>query len=227
MNRPYIVCHMMTSVDGRIDCEMTSKLVGVDKYYTILDSLNTPSTLSGRVTAELELALPGKFESKNSKAYAKEGFSKKQEANGYEIIVDTKGTLLWEDDTENVKPHLIIMSEKVSEEYIKYLDSINVSWIVCGKEKVDLKRAMEILKKEFNVERMAVVGGGNINAGFLAQDLIDEISIVIGLGIDGRKNMTSVFDGLPMDQEIIPLQLKVVTKYDDGTLWIRYITENN
>lgn len=86
---------------------------------------------------------------------------------------------------------------------------------------------MEILKKEFNVERMAVVGGENINAGFLSQGVIDEISIVIGLGIDGRKNMTSVFDGLPMEQEIIPLQLKDVTKYDDGTLWIRYITENN
>ena len=56
---------------------MTSKLVGVDKYYTTLDSLNTPSTLSGRVNAELELALPGKFKSKNSKAYAKERFSKK------------------------------------------------------------------------------------------------------------------------------------------------------
>lgn len=56
---------------------MTSKLVGVDKYYTTLDSLNTPSILSGRVTAELELALPGKFEIKNSKAYSKEGFPKK------------------------------------------------------------------------------------------------------------------------------------------------------
>ncbi len=47
--------------------------------------------------------------------------------------------------------------------------------------------------------------------------------------VDGRIDceMTSKFDGLPMDQEIIPLQLKDVTKYDDGTLWIRYITENN
>ena len=26
MNKPYIVCHMMTSVDGRIDCAMTEHL---------------------------------------------------------------------------------------------------------------------------------------------------------------------------------------------------------
>ena len=29
MKKPYIVCHMMTSVDGRIDCAMTENLPGV------------------------------------------------------------------------------------------------------------------------------------------------------------------------------------------------------
>ena len=33
MNKPYIVCHMMTSVDGRIDCTMTEHLPGVQEYY--------------------------------------------------------------------------------------------------------------------------------------------------------------------------------------------------
>ena len=26
--KPYIICHMMTSVDGRIDCGMTAQLDG-------------------------------------------------------------------------------------------------------------------------------------------------------------------------------------------------------
>lgn len=26
MKKPYIICHMMTSVDGRIDCNMTEHL---------------------------------------------------------------------------------------------------------------------------------------------------------------------------------------------------------
>ena len=33
MNKPYIVCHMMASVDGRIDCAMTEQLPGVQEYY--------------------------------------------------------------------------------------------------------------------------------------------------------------------------------------------------
>ena len=39
MNRPYIICHMMTSVDGRIDCAMTEHLPGVQEHYDTLDAL--------------------------------------------------------------------------------------------------------------------------------------------------------------------------------------------
>ena len=56
MNRPHIICHMMTAVDGRIDCGMTAKLEGVKEYYETLHALNTPTSLSGRVTAQLEMA---------------------------------------------------------------------------------------------------------------------------------------------------------------------------
>lgn len=40
------------------------------------------------------------------------------------------------------------------------------SWIACGKERVDLARACEILASAFGVERMAMVGGGHINTAF-------------------------------------------------------------
>ena len=53
MKKPYIICHMMTSLDGRIDCAMTSQLPGVSDYYETLDALDIPTTVSGRVTAEL------------------------------------------------------------------------------------------------------------------------------------------------------------------------------
>ena len=54
MNKPYIVCHMMTSVDGRIDCAMTEHLPGVQEYYDTLNALDAPTRISGRVTAELK-----------------------------------------------------------------------------------------------------------------------------------------------------------------------------
>lgn len=221
-NRPYIICHMMTSVDGRIDCAMTEQLSGVSDYYRTLDELNVPTTVSGRVTAELEMANPGVFEAENNAAYGKEGFSKAADATGYEIVVDTHGKLLWPDASGMNKPYLIITSEDVAKEYLEYLDSNHISWIATGKDKVNLPRAMEILFSEFGVERVGVVGGPAINTAFLNEQLLDEISILIGAGIDGRMQMPSVFDGRDMDYPLTQLKLTDVQRCDSGAVWIRY-----
>ncbi len=53
MKRPYIMVHMMTSLDGRIDCPVMAQISG-DEYYEALDELGKCSKLSGRVTAALE-----------------------------------------------------------------------------------------------------------------------------------------------------------------------------
>ncbi len=222
MNKPYIVCHMMTSVDGRIDCAMTEHLPGVEEYYQTLDSFETPTHLSGRVTAEFEMALPGKFVSELKAHLGREEYSKKMDSSSYEIVVDTKGSLLWPDQKEETNPLLIITSEDVSPEYLDYLDAKSVSWIATGKGKIDLNRACEILSNEFSVKRMAVVGGGKINAAFLEAGLLDEVSILIGAGIDGRKGMGSVFDGLVSNKEVTQLKLESVQSFESGAIWIKY-----
>lgn len=222
MKKPYIICHMMTSVDGRIDCAMTEHLPGVQEYYDTLDELGAPSRVSGRVTAQLEMALAGEFKSEKNEPIGKEAFSKTVDAQGYEIVMDTNGTLLWEDDADSDRPLLIVTSQKVSGEYLEYLNSRHISWIACGKNKIDLVRVCEILSEQFGVERMAVVGGGHINAGFLAAGLLDEVSVLIGAGIDGRGGMAAVFDGLPMEREVTQLKLTDVKSYESGAVWIRY-----
>ena len=50
--RPYIVCHMMQSVDGRIACDMVDKISG-DEYYDALDALDCPSRVEGRYSYQL------------------------------------------------------------------------------------------------------------------------------------------------------------------------------
>lgn len=203
MTKPYIICHMMTSIDGRIDCDMTAQLQGTQEYYSTLKAIETPTTLSGRVTAQLELAQTGKFESKTNEPLNKESFNKKNDAAGYEVIVDTKGVLLWDEDYNYSKPHIIITSEQVKKDYLDYLDSKQISWIATGKIQIDLARAVEILVEQFNVERMAIVGGGHIDGSFLDADLTDEISLLIGPGVDGRQGMPAVFDGRPQNRKQI------------------------
>lgn len=137
-------------------------------------------------------------------------------------MADTNGTLLWKDAALDGAPLLILTSERASNEYLAYLDEKGISWIACGKDKIDLARACEILAAEFGVKRMAVVGGPTINAGFLAAGLLDEISLLIGPGVDGRGGMPGVFDGLPEDKKPTALTLQSVSSYDDGAVWLRY-----
>lgn len=227
MNKPYIICYMMTSVDGRIDCDMVGQLAGVENYYPLLDELGLQSAVSGKITAKLELAEPGEFKSESITTVGRETVSKKTDSrSGYNIVVDTKGTLLWKSDDQYEKPHIILTSEQVSTEYLSYLDEKNISYVVTGKERIDLARAAEILKETFGIERLGVVGGPAINTAFLDAGLLDEVIVLIGAGIDGRASYPPVFNRNDnRKKEPTPLELVDVKKYSSGAVFIRYKTK--
>ncbi len=222
MNKPYITCYMMTSVDGRIDCEMTGNLPGVEEYYPLLSELNFDACISGRVTAELEIAEKGKFASKTHTPVLCETVSNKAVAGEkLEVITDTKGTLLWKCNAEYDEHVLIITSEKVSKEYLAYLDEKGISYIVTGTERIDLVRAMEILVDDFGVKNAGVVGGAAINTAFLDTGLLNEVIILIGAGIDGRAAFPPVFNRAE-NKAVTPLKLVDAKAYDSGAVCIRY-----
>ena len=117
-----------------------------------------------------------------------------------------------------------MLSENAPAEYLNYLRDRNISYIVAGKERIDLNRAMEIFGDEFGVKRLAVVGGGKINGGFLSAGLIDELSLLLAPGIDGRTSQPALFDGIADRPGFLParLALKSVETIADGVLWIKY-----
>lgn len=221
--RPYIICHMVASIDGRIDCSMVDKISG-DEYYSTLESLDCPTCIEGKVTTEHYHALPGHYQPKNTTPVGKETWHKAIDSEAYQLCPDTLGSLLW--DAEHTEPMLILLSEQAPEEYLDYLKELGFSYIVTGQKSIDLNRAMEILNKEFGVERLAVLGGGKINGSFLEAGLIDEISLLLAPGIDGRSGQPALFDGISDSASYKPysLKLKSVETVGEGVLWIRYIT---
>ena len=58
--KPFVVCHMMASLDGRIDCAMTEYL-GSKTYYAVLDELACDTMVEGKTTAVMHYAEPGVF----------------------------------------------------------------------------------------------------------------------------------------------------------------------
>lgn len=121
----------------------------------------------------------------------------------------------------------IEVSERASSQYLDYLRGLGISYIATGKEQIDLQRAMEILHDSFGVERVAVVGGGRINGGFLAIGLIDEVSAMIAPGIDGRLGQPTLFDGIRDRDGYRPDSLRFtgVSTFPNGAIWSRYIVE--
>ena len=227
MNKPYIVCYMMTSVDGRIDCDMVGQLAGVEDYYPLLEELGLQSAVSGKTTAKLELAEAGAFQCGNDSPLGKETVSKKTDSsNGYTIVLDTKGTLLWKHDSEYEKPHILLLSQLVSQEYLTYLDEKNISYIVSGEDQIDIAAACEVLKETFGIDRLGIVGGSANNTVFLDAGLLDEVILLIGAGIDGRASFPPVFNREDNgNNKPTPLTLVEAKTYDSGAVLIRYKTK--
>lgn len=65
---------------------------------------------------------------------------------------------------------------------------------------------------------MVIVRRPTTNTAFLEAGLLKEISLLMGCGIDGRDRMSAVFDGLPMEHDVIPLQLESVGKFQSGAV---------
>ena len=222
--KPYIFVHMMTSVDGRIDCPMVGQL-STDEYYIALEKFGLCSKLSGRVTAALEcsalkeeITIPS-----GENAIREESVHVARLSDEYTIITDTCGKLRWASGEADGHPLLCITSEKVTEEYLEHLREQSISWIATGQDHIDLPRAMDILGGQFGIKQLAVVGGGHICGGFLEAGLVDEISIMVAPGIDGRQGQTAVFDGIT-DRGCNPyrLKLKSVEQWDTDIVWLRY-----
>ena len=222
--KPYIISHMMMSVDGRIDCSMVAQISG-EEYYTALDSFGKSSKLSGRVTAALECpAVAEESAAATGDVIGIESVNIAAESDEYTIVVDTHGRLQMTSGEADGHPLLVVMSEDVTEEHLAQLRANRVSWIATGHGYIDLGRAVEILGERFGVKLLIIVGGGNINGGFLEAGLIDEVSVMIAPGIDGRKDMTAVFDGCTWPGDApYKLRLKSVGQVaGTETVWMRY-----
>lgn len=222
MDKPYIICHMMASLDGRIDCSMTEKIDDTNNYYDALEAIRTPSHLSGKTTMKMHNAKEGVFKPVCKISIGKDSFKKMMAASAYTLSVDTKGELLWNSCIVENLPLICIVSQQASVEYLQYLESMGISWIVAGENHIDLPKAMKVLRREFGIERMAVVGGGHINGAFLAAGLVDEISMMFAPAVDGRAGFVASFDGIDVSSEPFMLKLKSVQQLENGTIWVRY-----
>jgi riboflavin biosynthesis pyrimidine reductase len=217
---------MASTVDGRIIAENWGD--DLDKFGSVYEdchgTFESQAWLVGRVTMEKDFSerkKPGLV--KSSKHIDRKAFVADKNATSYEIAVDPKGKLGWE--ANNIQgDHVIeILSESVSDEYLHYLTSKKISYILAGKNGIDFKTAFQRLAEDFKIRTIMLEGGGHVNGSVLSQGLVDELSLLILPLADGTKSSATIFEiDNVVRKAATKLKLKDVQKLESDIIWLKY-----
>lgn len=240
MNRPYIFCHMLTSLDGKImgsymdtpEGEQAGEVFyniafGNDPYY------KHQGWLSGRVTTDDNFTFYEKPELEENAAPVPEGdFVAQPDGDMYYVSVDPSGKLGWKESTltyEDTKAHVLeVLTGKASNAYKAFLRRLGISYIIAGEETLDHALAVEKLKELFGIETLMLGGGGVLNWSFIQAGLCDEISVVVAAAADGSSETPALFsarEGLS-DAQAVGFSQESAEVKDGGSVWLRYRVKN-
>ena len=221
--RPHIICHMLSSVDGKIDGASLRTVSVQGDYEASGAKLEGDAWICGRTTMQQHFAEDEPFMSTSNRPAGPQPVHVARKAKSYAISVDTTGKLRWSGGDLDGDHLICVVSECASEDYLSMLGEKGISYVVAGESSVDLIKAVNLLGEHFGIRRLLLEGGGHINGAFLQADLVDEVSLLLVPGIDGRHEIPAVFDGVsPARKVAVPLKLKSVDRREKDTLWIRY-----
>ncbi len=229
--KPYVICHMNSSIDGRIWHSRwrpsANRMPGL--FERIHEELGNGSWLIGRVTGS-EYAKGTAYPDQTHETFPREPWFARRDASAYGIALDAEGKIVWGRSDIGGDPIVAILTEKVSDTHLAGLRSEGVSYIFAGKEKLDLALALHILNRELGIERLLLEGGGKMNGSFLRAGLIDEISLTISPAIDGARGGPHVYDSNDDETEarapIEAMTLESCQVLEGGAVWLRYKLKN-
>lgn len=164
--RPYIVCHMAMSIDGKV----TGKFLFTEEcataneeYYRINREFQADAFACGSVT--MEGSFTGGFKPDLSVykrvSIPREDYVADETATYYAVSFDRTGRVGWtqsriyDEDPGYDNAHIVeVLCETVSHAYLAYLRDIGVSYIFAGKEAMNVTFAVEKLYKLFGIKKL-------------------------------------------------------------------------
>lgn len=232
MNRPYITCHILSSIDGKITGEFmksTTTKEYAKHYAKIRDSFQADAWAYGSRTT-MEFLANQNLQLKQQVSPVPTGdFVAENNAKMYYVSLDTEGRIPWESGTFRKKgrpdSHVIeIVLESTPKEYLAHLRAISASYVIAGKDSLDCELAMEKLYQLFNIKKILICGGGGINWTFLKQGCMDELSLVVAPIVDGGNKSISIFEQTSINEsnEEMDFSIKKCDPINEKGLWLLY-----
>lgn len=235
MKQPFVVCHMLTSLDGKIDGAFfgTPEAVSALKAYSDLRVFyGCQATLYGTTTmlgGYADGKVVGLTAVKNPPMRKDWVNPAKKDMGNFIVSVDPKGELAFSSHSLAKKgrpaAHVIeVLTEQAAPEYLAYLQDLGISYLFAGEKILNCSLLLEKLYTSFGIERLMVAGGGVMNWSFLQEGLIDELSLVIAPVADGSTTAVSCFEKANFMPSHAPVafRLKEAKPMDGNALWLRY-----
>jgi 2,5-diamino-6-(ribosylamino)-4(3H)-pyrimidinone 5'-phosphate reductase len=220
--RPYVICHMLPSIDGRIVIRDWNLNNATREYERTAATFNADAWIIGRISMEPYAGKTRVPTRRNRQPIPREDFIAEHDASSYAIAIDPSGKLTWRASDIDGEHVITILTESVSDDYLAFLQSKGVSYLFGGKSRIDLPAVLRKLRTHFKIKTLLLEGGGKINGSFLAADLIDELSILVGPVADGSIGTPSLFDVEDRRAPVRKLKLLSVEKRPGDIVWLRY-----
>ncbi|MBQ4153020.1 MAG: dihydrofolate reductase family protein [Oscillospiraceae bacterium] len=210
MNRPYIICHMVTSIDGKVTGDFLfqpESAQATDIYYRLNRELKSNGFICGRVT--MEESFTGGFYPDLSKYKPVRALGGKKDfvvdhlSGFYAVAFDTHGKLGWKsnriidpdgDPGYDGAQIIEVLSEDVDERYLGYLEALGIPYIFAGEKSIDVALALFKLKNVLGCDTLLLEGGSVICGAFERADAVDELSLVVTSAVAGKESKPLFFD---------------------------------
>ena len=235
MNKPYVIIHTHTSIDGNLDIMNLREFEEASRQYQELSldpekqQFEIQGYLNGKTTTEDNMTFYKEPELDENADPVPEGdYVANPDAPMYYLSIDPRGELAFAENTfgyGGVPSHIVeVLTEQASNAYKDFLRKKKISYITAGSDQIDYEVMLDKFYNLFHIKRMMVGGGGTINWSFVQNGLVDEVSVILAPIANGDPDGHRFFVAKEPYSSIkeTAFQLESVKELEHGTLWIRY-----
>ncbi len=234
MIRPYIICHMTTSIDGKVTGNFLSadeSARAIESYYQINRDYISDGYACGRVTMQGSFCgedYPdlGVYKPVKHDLDLKMDFIVDDLTGFYAVAFDPHGHLGWKSpfindpdgDSGYDKAQIIeVLTEQVDERYLAYLEELEISYIFAGETEIDVELALFKLRNIIGINTLLLEGGSILDGAFMEKDVIDELSLVVTPLVADTEDKP-----LFMKSTMSAFRLSEVKQLDGDAVWLNY-----
>lgn len=242
--RPRLIVHNVASMDGRLTLAPgVNLMVGDERWTAMMAGIGDPYAWA-RETHDPQVFLEGSGSLLNPVAAALQDAEPEPAPEGehylpqqvlaqpgrrWFALVDGAGRVdlqftEWPDPAWAGWHSLVLTSLAAPAEHLAVLRERGIPYLVVGRERVALRRALELLHERLGVDTVVATGGGRLGGALLRQHLVDEIDVELLPWAVGGRGTPMLFDAEPLAADEWPVRLEPLgcEPVGEGRFRLRY-----